>query len=103
MVARLIWFAASSRLRGTRFGTVASLAGIQNSATHSISTVATYSQVSVFTSGIVMNSRPRRVSPTTIVARRLSRSASAPASGPSTTAGASRRMNTPATARFAVV
>ena len=39
----------------------------------------------------------------TIVQRRFSLSASAPASGPSTTAGASRRMNTPATARFAAV
>src|SRR4051812_46674111 len=49
-----------------------------------------------------MNSRPRITSPSTIVQRRLSRSAMAPASGPSSTEGSSRKMKTPATARLAL-
>ena len=44
------------------------------------------------------NSRPRITSPTIIVIRRSSRSASAPASGPNSTAGSSVASHTPPTA-----
>src|SRR3954467_11961924 len=82
---------------------VASFAGIQNRARHSMRTVAVKSQPSVPTSGIVRNSSPRRRSPNTRVQRRSRRSAKAPARGPSSTAGASRRMKTPAIAKFSAV
>ncbi len=63
MTTRLSWLAASSLLRGTRFGIVASLAGIQNSPTISIRIVATNSHHSVPTSGMVQNSTNRSTSP----------------------------------------
>ena len=44
------------------------------------------------------NSRPRITSPTIIVIRRSSRSASAPASGPNSSAGSSVASHTPLTA-----
>ena len=39
-----IWLAFSNLFFGTKFGTVASLAGLQNSVTHSTNTVAIYNQ-----------------------------------------------------------
>ncbi len=101
VVKRLSWLAVSSRSRGTRFGTVASLAGIQIRLATSMRNVATNSHHRVPTSGIDRNSANRARSQTTMVSRRSSRSATTPASGPMTMAGASRRMNTPAMARFA--
>ena len=101
VVKRLSWLAASSRSRGTRFGIVASLAGIQNRLATSIRNVATNSHHRVPTSGIDRNSANRATSQMTIVQRRSSRSATTPAIGPRTTAGASRRMNTAAMARLA--
>jgi hypothetical protein len=97
-VSNETWFADSNSRGGTRFGTVASLAGIQNIAAISIRKVAANSHHRVPTSGIEMNSRHRALSPTTIVHRRSSRSATTPAIGPKSTAGISRRTNTPATA-----
>ena len=100
MVARNSWLAAPSRSRGTRLGTEASLAGIHTRLTHSISTVATNSQVSVPTRGIESISPNRRTSPTTRVTRRSSRSARMPPSGPATSAGSSRSSRTAAIAKF---
>ena len=100
VVNRLSWLAVSSRSRGTRLGTVASLAGIHIRLQTSMRNVATNSQVRVPTSGIERNSANRQTSQTTIVQRRSSRSATTPATGPTRMAGASRRMKTPATARF---
>ena len=59
VVARLIWLACSSWWRGTRFGTVASLAGPHTRLTTSTSTVTTKTHHSVPTNGIVRNSAPR--------------------------------------------
>ncbi len=59
MVARLIWLAASSRWRGTRFGTVASFAGSHTRLTISIRTVATKTHHRVPTIGIVTKIAPR--------------------------------------------
>ena len=56
----LIWLAASSRCRGTRLGTVASLAGPQTRLIASTSTVTTKIHHSSPTTGIVRNSAPRR-------------------------------------------
>jgi hypothetical protein len=95
--------AASSRSFGTRFGTVASFAGIQNRLAVSMRNVATKRYQYVPTKGIDANSANRAMSQTTIVQRRSSRSATTPAIGPKTTAGASRRMKTPAIARLALV
>ncbi|GAB3960060.1 hypothetical protein GCM10029978_008400 [Actinoallomurus acanthiterrae] len=92
---RLIWLAFSSRSFGTRFGTEASLAGIQNSVTTSTRKVAPYSQSRRPTSGIDRNRLNRRMSAITIVVRRSKRSATAPASGPKTSAGSSLTTRTP--------
>ena len=59
VVARLIWLACSSRCRGTRFGTVASLAGSHSRLMISTSTVTTKTHHRVPTSGMVRNSAPR--------------------------------------------
>jgi hypothetical protein len=99
--ARDSWLAASRRERGTRLGTVASLAGVQNRPTTSISSVATKSHQRVPTRGMETNSAARSRSPTTIVRLRSHRSAIAPASGPKTIAGARRSTRTAETARFA--
>jgi hypothetical protein len=101
VVNRLSWLAASSRSRGTRLGTVASLAGIQTRLATSMRKVATNSQVRVPTSGMERNSANRARSQITIVRRRSSRSATTPAIGPTRMAGASRRMKTPAIATLA--
>ncbi len=95
---RLSWLAASSRSLGTRFGTDASFAGIQNRLRISIRNVATSSHHRVPTIGMEANNPNRRTSVTIIVRRRSNRSATTPARGPKMTAGISRRMNTPATA-----
>ncbi len=101
VVIRLSWLAASSRCRGTRLGTLASLAGPQIRLTISISTVATSTQVSVPTIGMLTKNAARIRSPTIIVMRRSSRSATQPATGPITSAGSTRRNSTPPMAKFA--
>jgi hypothetical protein len=63
-------------------------------------TMATYIHHSCPTTGIDTKSVKRSRSPTTIVLRRTSRSATTPAIGPRTIAGAMRRMKTPETARY---
>ena len=85
--SRFSWLAASSRCRGTRFGIVASLAGIQNRLAASMHTVATMSHQSSPTNGIDSVNAARTKSPVTIVQRRLNRSATMPANGPRTSAG----------------
>ncbi len=92
---RLSWLAASSWLRGTRFGTDASLAGIQNRLTASMRKLATSRYSSDPDSGMLTNRLNRSRSQSTIVRRRSHRSAKAPASGPSSTAGSSRKTRTP--------
>jgi hypothetical protein len=69
------WLARSSLLRGTRFGTVASLAGSQTRLIASMITVATKTHHNVLMIGIVMNTAARAKSPTTSVQRRSRRSA----------------------------
>src|SRR5258708_40243093 len=58
-------------------------------------------QVRCGNSGIETNGAPRIRSPLIIVLRRLNRSASAPATGPSSSAGSSVTRNTPPTAELA--
>jgi hypothetical protein len=53
VVARLTWFAASSRWRGTRLGIVASFAGPHTRLTASMRTVATNTHHKVPTIGMV--------------------------------------------------
>ena len=96
------WLAPSSCSGGTRLGTEASLAGIQNRLTVSMKNEAMSrytSEVPLLatepTSGIDRNRVKRRTSQTTIVRRRSHRSAKAPASGPNSTAGSSRKTRTP--------
>ena len=96
----LIWLAASSLSRGTRLGIVASFAGSQTRVIASMITVATKTHSRVWMIGMVMKTIPRRMSPMISVQRRSSRSATYPASGPSTTAGSTRRKRTPAMAKF---
>ena len=67
--------AASSRSRGTRLGTVASLLGSHTRLTISTRTVATSSHGRVPTSGMLAKMTARRNEPTTSVTRRSSRSA----------------------------
>src|ERR1700722_11977703 len=62
---------------------VAEQAGFQNWDATPARNLATKIQVRFGNSGIEMNSRPRTTSPTIIVVRRSNRSASAPATGPS--------------------
>ncbi len=103
MVISVSWFAASSRVRGMRLGTAASLAGIHSRVIDSIRNVAISAQpttsppaapVSAY-SGIEANSTKRSRSQMTIVHRRSNRSAKTPATGPSTSAGSSRIAVTP--------
>src|ERR1700761_3602465 len=74
---------------------VAEAAGFQNWDAMPARNLATKIQVRLGNSGIEMNSRPRITSPTTMVTRRSSRSASAPAIGPSSSAGSSVTTQTP--------
>src|SRR4051812_29213409 len=98
VVARVSWFAASSRARGIRFGTAASLAGVHIIAAASMTKVATPVQASTSfgssritaAAGIEADMTNRTTSATTIVYRRSNRSANTPATGPSTSAGSSR-------------
>jgi hypothetical protein len=86
--------------RFSRFGTDASLAGIQNSAQISIRNVAANSHHSEPTSGMEMNSPKRSRSQITMTLRRSNLSASAPASGPSSNAGSSFVATTPPSAKL---
>src|SRR6202034_291500 len=74
---------------------VAEAAGFQNCDATPARNFATKIQVRLGNSGMEMNSRPRITSPTIIVIRRSSRSASAPAIGPSSSAGSSVTTQTP--------
>src|SRR3984957_8032240 len=74
---------------------LAAAAGFQNCDATPARNFATKIQVRLGNSGIEMNSRPRMTSPTTIVTRRSKRSASAPAIGPSSSAGSSVTTQTP--------
>ena len=76
---------------------MAEAAGFQNCDATPARNLATKIQVRFGNSGIEMNSRPRTTSPTIIVIRRSSRSASAPATGPSSSAGSSVTSQTPPT------
>src|ERR1700761_7090021 len=91
----LSWLARSSFSLGTRFGIVAAAAGFQNCDATRARNFATKTPVRFGNSGMEMNSRPRMMSPTIIVTRRSSRSASAPASGPSSSAGSRVTTQTP--------
>ena len=100
-MTRPSWLAVSiwSGLR-SRLGTAASLAGIQNIAQNSISSVATSSHHSVPTSGIETKSAHRRKSQMTMTRRRSNLSASAPATGPSSNGGSSFVATTPPSAKL---
>src|ERR1700733_2641520 len=74
---------------------VADAAGFQNCDATPARNFATKIQVRLGNSGIEMNSRPRTTSPTIIVVRRSNRSASAPATGPSSSAGSIVTTRTP--------
>src|ERR1700685_3857733 len=94
-ISWLSWLARSSFSLGTRCGMVADAAGFQNWDATPARNFATKIQVRLGNSGIEMNSRPRTTSPTIIVVRRSNRSASAPATGPSSSAGSSVTTQTP--------
>ena len=98
VVTRLIWLACSSCAGGTRFGTVASLAGPHTTLTSSTSTVTTKTHHNVPTAGMETNSAARMKSPTTNVVRRSSRSATYPANGPTSSGGSTLRNSTVAIA-----
>src|ERR1017187_9759117 len=104
VVSRLYWLACSSLSGGTRFGTEASLAGVQNSEAQEARNCTPYIQVSLLTKpndrsrGMDRKSNPRTTSPMIIFKRRSIRSAAAPASGPRTSAGSSEDSQTPPTA-----
>ena len=98
VVSRLSWFARSSLSLGTRFGMDAEVAGFQNWLATPARNLATKIQVRLGNSGMDRNSRPRTTSPTIITIRRSSRSATAPASGPNSSAGSSVTSHTPPTA-----
>src|SRR4051794_26983651 len=94
------WLAGSIWSRRSMLGTAASLAGIQNRLIASMRNWAMNSQTRLSTSGIETKNPKRRKSATTIVLRRSNRSANAPASGPSTMAGRSRKISTAPRAKF---
>ena len=98
VVSRLSWFARSSLSLGTRLGMDAAVAGFQNWLATPARNLATKIQVRFGNRGMDRNSRPRTTSPTIITIRRSSRSASAPASGPNSSAGSSVASHTPLTA-----
>ena len=76
----------------------AAVAGFQNWLATPARNLATRIQVRFGNRGMDTNSRPRMTSPTIIVIRRSSRSATAPASGPNSSAGSSVTSHTPLTA-----
>ena len=98
VVSRLSWFARSSLSLGTRLGMDAAVAGFQNWLATPARNLATRIQIRLGNRGMDRNSRPRITSPTIIVIRRSSRSATAPASGPNSSAGSSVTSHTPPTA-----
>src|SRR6266568_2063809 len=104
VVNKLYWLASSSFSGGTRFGTEASLAGVQNRDAHDARNCTTYIHVSALTkwnlrsSGMERYRAARAMSKVIMVRRRSSRSATAPASGPSSSAGSSDESQTPPTA-----
>ena len=111
VVARVNWLAASSRERGSRLGTAASLAGVQICDAHWARNSAMAAQVTTRTElstmkptiGIEANSTNRATSETTIVYRRSNRSAITPESGPRMKAGRScTAITEPNAAPFAV-
>src|ERR1700728_2845272 len=96
----LSWLARSSLSLGTRLGTEAAAAGFQNCDAIPARNLAAKIHVRFGNSGMERNRRPRTTSPTIIVIRRSSLSASAPAIGPSSSAGSSVAIQTPPTAEF---
>src|SRR5215467_449014 len=96
----LSWLARSSLSLGTRLGTDAEVAGAQNWVVMPARNLATKIQVRFGKMGMDRNSRPRIRSPTIIVVRRSNRSATAPASGPNSSAGSSVASQTPPTAEL---
>src|SRR5215469_7191103 len=104
VVNRLYWLACSSLSGGTRFGIEASLAGVQNSEQQDARNWTTKIQVSSLTrprarfSGMDAYSAARITSLMIMFIRRSSRSATAPASGPSSSAGSNDVSQTPPTA-----
>src|ERR1700761_4637043 len=74
---------------------VAEAAGFQNWDAIPARNLATKIQVRLGNSGIEINSSPRITSPAIIVTRRSKRSASAPATGPRSSAGSSVTTQTP--------
>ena len=105
VVNRLYWLACSSLSGGTRFGTEASLAGVQNSEAqdgqelHHVhpGQLVGEAERQVERDGQVQHRRGR-TSPMIMFSRRSIRSATAPASGPSISAGSSEDSQTPPTA-----
>src|ERR1700733_5595373 len=95
----LTWFARSSFSLGTKFGMVADAAGFQNCDATPARNFAMKIHVRFGNSGMETKSRPRITSPTIIVIRRSSRSASAPAIGPRSSAGSSVTTQTPPLAK----
>ena len=98
VVSRLSWLARSSLSLGTRFGMDAEVAGLQNWVATPARNLATKIQARLGNSGMDRNSRPRITSPTIITIRRSSRSATAPASGPNSSAGSRVTSHTALTA-----
>ena len=76
----------------------AEVAGFQNWLATPARNLATKIQIRCGNRGMDRNSRPRITSPTIITIRRSSRSATAPASGPNSSAGSSVASHTPLTA-----
>src|SRR5215469_11540437 len=96
----LSWLARSSLSLGTRLGTDAEVAGLQNWVVTPARNLTTKIQVRFGKMGMDRNSSPRIRSPTIIVVRRSNRSATAPASGPNSSAGNSVASQTPPTAEL---
>ena len=78
----------------------AAAAGFQNWDATPARNLATKIQVRFGKSGMERNSTPRTTSPTIMVIRRSSRSATAPATGPRSSAGSSVTSHTPPTAEL---
>src|SRR5208337_2869824 len=98
VVSRLSWFARSSLSLGTRLGMDAAVAGFQNWLATPARNLATKIQIRLGNRGMDRKSRPRTTSPMIITIRRSSRSATAPASGPNSSAGSSVTSHTALTA-----
>ena len=98
VVSRLSWFARSSLSLGTRLGMDAAVAGFQNWLATPARNLATRIQIRLGNRGMDRKSRPRTTSPMIITIRRSSRSATAPASGPNSSAGSSVTSHTALTA-----